>query len=131
MDRGQTSWRSVFTSIVILIIVIGGCIAGMLITTNILCANSLREKLLVYPGAEIIWERHSVATTFGIGETYIMLESPDDPDTVHEWYNRYNADLLRNRRDNRLLYFGSGEWSVGEQEDGTGSAIVLHGVCIQ
>lgn len=131
MDRGNTSWRSVLVSLGLFILIISGCIGGLFFTMNTLCRNSLTQKLPIYEGAEVVWEWHNALTTFGVGQTYMVLESSDDQATVHDWYNRYTANLLRNRRDEKRLRFGRSQWNVIEQEDGTGSEITLRSVCAQ
>ncbi len=65
-----------------------------------------------------------------MGETYMVLESPDERDVVHEWYNRYSARLLRERAGDTTLRLGKGLWDVNYL-DGGGSQIVLHGICMQ
>lgn len=136
-ETRSRSTRSVLTSTIIMILVVGGCIASTGLFANWLCTRSLTQKLPIYPDATIVWEGHNLFTAFGMGETYMELHTPDDRDKVHEWYNRYSARLLRERASDQSLTFGTGRWEVNRLDDGVGgssaggSQIVLHGVCMQ
>lgn len=117
------------TAVVFLIIF--GCLAAMVLGADRLCYAALTRKLPIYPGATIVWEGHNLIATFGMGETIMELESPDDPLDVHEWYNRYSASLLREHANDPLLHIGNARWDVNRLDSGPGSQIILHGVCAQ
>ncbi len=114
-----------------MLLIIFGCLAAMVLAADRVCYAALTRKLPVYPGATVLWEAHNLFAPFGMGETYMELESPDDPLVVHEWYNRHSASLLREHAGDPILRFGNARWDVNRLDSGPGSQIILHGICAQ
>jgi len=61
----------------------------------------------------------------------MMLTTPDSPETVREWYARHTGEVLRANVKNPFFQWGRGEWIVDPAQDGPGSQIILHGLCMQ
>lgn len=94
-----------------------------------ICLSELSESLPIYPGAEVRSERHSFITSFGLGETIVMLYTPDDVQTVTTWYGRNSGTAARARAQNGVRRLSDGRFNVANDISGTGSQIILHGVC--
>ena len=93
----------------------------------------MSQRLPLYPNAEITVQRYNMFRPRGMGETYIELVSPDDPDTVSRWYGstagRYSREAVRT---NDFTYrLATAERAIGWTEDRTGSLIQLYGTCAQ
>ncbi|MBE0689033.1 MAG: hypothetical protein IH587_02780 [Anaerolineae bacterium] len=109
-----------------------GCLGSISILLDQACHGTLNRRLPIYPGAEVVTERHSFFTAFGVGETYMQLYSADAPDTVQPWYGREVGTYLRDAAINNdpLLRLGSGQWRVRRDDSGEGSEITLYGTCV-
>ncbi len=95
------------------------------------CRASLTLRLPEYPGSKVVWERHNLFTPFGMGETVMQLYSEDEPAVVREWYARHTGEVLRANVQNPFFQWGRGEWAADPAQEGPGSQIILHGVCMQ
>jgi len=118
------------------LLIVGVLAACSIMTTlaiDAMCYNALSQRLPIYPGARMTFEQYSFLRRYGMGGTLMILDSDDSPDTVQEWYGRISGQLAREARDNgtlRAMYgFARADWSVATAEDGTGSQIILSGVC--
>jgi len=132
MDRENVgcSRRAVLsTALVIGLMVV--VLGGLGLTIDRICVANLTLRLPQYPGATVVWERHNLLTPFGMGETVMMLTTPDSPETVREWYARHTGEVLRANVKNPFFQWGRGEWIVDPAQDGPGSQIILHGLCMQ
>jgi len=109
---------------------VAACLAGSALVTDTLCRQGFDRRLPVYPGAAVKWERHNFLSAFGMGETVMTLTSPDAPETVRAWYAATTAAAIRDSVDDVPLRLTRGEWTVDLDEDGTGSQIILHGLCV-
>lgn len=123
--------RRAALSVLLIIGLIAVCLGAATVAADRVCVNGFNERLPLYPGATVKWERHNFLTVFGMGETVMTLYSPDDPDTVRSWYARTTSDASKRAISDALLRMAQSEWTVNRAEDGTGSQIILHGVCMQ
>lgn len=117
----------------LLILIIFGCLGVSVFTLDQLCYVTLSQRLPLYPDAEITVERHNMFRARGMGETYMELVSPDDPDTVSRWYGstagRYQREAVRT--NDPLYRLATAERAIGSTEDRDGSLIQLYGTCAQ
>ena len=58
-----------------------------------------------------------------MGETVMVLTTPDDETTVHDWYASTTAAAIRGSLDDVPMRLTRGEWTVDAAEDGTGAQI--------
>jgi hypothetical protein len=132
MDRTSSgcSRRAVLGTILVFAGVCG-CLGLTGLAADRICVTNLNARLPVYPGAAVVREQHNFLTSFGMGETVLQLASEDDPAVVREWYARHTGEIMRERVNDRLFQLTRGEWVVDQAQDGTGSQIILHGVCMQ
>ena len=63
-----------------------------------LCRYDIQRRLPPYPGAEIVSSEHDFLRPQALGETSIVLTTPDNPETVREWYRQLNLTLLEQNR---------------------------------
>jgi len=120
-------------AILLVIVLISVCTTVTTLGLDAMCYNVLSQRLPIYPGARITLERYSFLRRYGMGDTLIILDSDDLPDTVREWYGREQGSVaLRLRQGGNLqLFYGftNATTSVTTAEDGTGSQIILSGTC--
>lgn len=132
MDRETVgcSRRALASTLLVLVLMLA-CLGGLGFTVDRICAANLALRLPVYPGAEVVRDRHNFITTFGMGETILQLHSEDDPAAVREWYARNTGEVLRENVNNAFFQWTRGEWVVDPAQEGEGSQIILHGTCMQ
>jgi hypothetical protein len=115
-----------------IILVVFACGTISLLGVDTICWNGLTQKLPIYPNATVTLQRHNFLRPFGMGETVMVLESDDPVETVREWYGRTVAEAARGSDNeyNPFYYIPSGRYSVTRAEDGSGTQIILNGVCV-
>lgn len=114
-----------------LMIAVFGCIAITTLGIDAACYSSMTKKIPVYPNATVTSEQHNFLRTFGMGETLMMLDTDDAPSTVRNWYGETVAAAYEASKDNRdpFFYMANARYSIAGAEDGTGTQIILSGVC--
>ncbi len=115
--------------IIILIVVCG---SGTLFVADRICYGNLSQRLPIYPNATVERRTHNLFTEFGMGNTVIIMNSPDAPSTVRSWYALHTGTYLREALQNDTPFFrmAQGQVDVTRSEDGAGSQIILFGTCI-
>lgn len=124
--------RPLFGCLIIALLVIA-CIGSISIVLDQACQSTLNQRLPLYPGAEIVTERYSFFSRFGVGETYLELYSPDDPDTVQRWYGRTTGQITRQAAltNDPIYRLAVSRFRVRRDANGTGgSEITLLGQCV-
>jgi hypothetical protein len=97
------------------------------------CISTLSQRLPLYPGAEIVTERHNFFTRFGVGETYMVLTSPENPTTVQSWYGGIVGPYMRQAAisNDPIFRLASSQWRVRrDPARNGGSEITLYGACV-
>ncbi len=132
MDRGSGYGKRSLLSCGVIILLIVLCGGVMTFTFDRLCLSTMTQRLPIYPGAQMVVERHNMLSAFGMGETYAELYSPDAPDVVSKWYGNtagtYQINAVRNGDPTYNL--GRSNWTVNQAADGKGSQIQLYGICV-
>lgn len=112
------------------------CIGVSFFSVDRLCAAYLPQRLPIYPDAEVEFITHNFITEFGMGNTSIVLYTPDEPDAVRSWYGRTMGTFLREAVENPTLITQIGrqiarvDFSITRAKDGVGTQIILFGTCL-
>ncbi len=116
----------------VVVVAIVLCSSTLMFATDRICYGNLSQRLPIYPNAEIKTRSHNLFTEFGMGNTVMVLTSPDDPDTVRSWYGVQTGTYLREALRNNTPFFrmAQGQWDVTRGADGIGSQIILYGTCV-
>jgi len=112
------------------------CSGVSVIAADRICYSNLTQRLPIYPGATIKSREHNFLSEFGMGNTVMVLTSPDAPSVVQSWYSVHTGNYLRDALRNNTPFFrmAQGQVSVTENPDdptGKGSQIILFGTCVQ
>jgi len=112
------------------------CSGVSLFAANAICYSNLTQRLPIYPNATVKSRGHNFLTEFGMGDTEMVLISPDSPETVRSWYAVHTGSYLRDSLRNNTPFFrmAQGQVSVDYNPDdptGKGSQIILYGTCVQ
>ncbi|GEM_PF-1086237 len=134
MDYGN-SRRSALGCLMIVaaVIVCGGLLSFGL---DRICVGYLPQRLPIYPNATVTFRDHNLFTEFGMGNTVLILDSPDEPDVVRAWYATQTGTFLRASLDESDPIVSIGrriarvDWDVTRAEDGTGTQIILFTTCV-
>lgn len=128
IDRRPDGCLALLLSTVAITLASVFCFASLALGLDGLCMARLRSGLPVYPNARVIVENHSFLNTFGLGESSMVLNSPDDVETVRRWYyETVYGDLSQNRAAIRSRWAGQFRVYKATLDDST--TIVLTGAC--
>ncbi len=108
------------------------CISTVGFAADRICYGNLSQRLPLYPNATIKSRTHNLITEFGMGNTVVIMSSPDEPEDVRSWYAVHTGSYLRDSlRDNTPFFrMAQGQVQIGANPDGDGSSIILFGTCI-
>jgi len=97
-----------------------------------LCYVNLTERLPMYPNATVKTRVHNLFSELGMGNTAVIMTTPDDPDTVRAWYAEETAPYLRLDARNNMPFshVAHGQVDITHNPDGEGSQIILFGTCV-
>lgn len=115
-----------------LMLVIILCGSATMFAADRICYGNLTQRLPLYPDATVTRRTHNLFTEFGMGNTVVVMESADDPETVRSWYAIHTGTYLRDALDNNTPFFrmAQGQVDVTRAQDGSGTQIILFGTCI-
>jgi hypothetical protein len=131
-ERGYGCSGRILLSFLAIIFAIVSCIGTLTFLFDNACYNSMSKKIPIYPNARITLSQHNFIRPFGMGETLIMLDSDDPPDVVREWYGRTVGEAYRAVQagsNDPFFYMANARYSISGATDGTGTQIILSGVC--
>ena len=96
-----------------------------------ICYGNLSQRLPIYPNATVSSRTHNLFTEFGMGNTVVVLDSPDSPDDVRSWYAVQTGSYLREALRSNTPFFrmAQGSATVSRSDTG-GSQIILFGTCV-
>lgn len=119
-----------------------GIMLGMLVCGGVVylsvdrvCYAGITRRVPIYPQATQVWLSHNMLFPWGMGTTVGTFESPDDAETVRRWYGEHMREYMRSDAvsssplTSAQVRLSQARWDVTEAEDGTGSQIILYGVC--
>jgi hypothetical protein len=123
--------RPIAGCLVILVAVIL-CSGTAMFAADRLCYGNLSQRLPIYPNATITSREHNLFSEFGMGNTVIVLTSPDAPEKIRSWYAVHTGEYLRQALKNNEPFYtmAQGQVDVSHKENGVGSQIILYGTCV-
>jgi hypothetical protein len=120
----------------VVIVALMVCSGTAFVAVDRLCYGNLSQLLPIYWNATVKSRTHNFLSEFGMGNTVLILTSPDDPDTVRSWYGKQTSAYLSEARRNNPPFYHLAHWQVDvthNPDDPTGSSsqIILFGTCVQ
>ncbi len=122
-QRSTTVKRSILAMLAFTII----CFLGMGATVDVVCHNSITPWLPFYPNARIVTQEHNFIRPHALGLSLTMLSTPDDLETVQQFYRENIISLLQKETARGLA---ATDWRAEENPDG-GTLIRLYSECGQ
>jgi hypothetical protein len=125
-------WRKRIIALIVIPLVMLACVGITVFTLDNLCYTGLSQRLPVYPGATVTFEKHSGPRAFGMGETVMIIETDDPLETVRDWYGVNAGGAVRRMQQQGqlvLVNMTEASYSATTAEDGTGTQVLLSGVC--
>jgi hypothetical protein len=110
------------------------CSGVSVIAADRICYSNLTQRLPIYPGATIKSREHNFLSEFGMGNTVVVMTSPDAPDAVRSWYAVHTGSYLRESLRNNTPFFRMAQGQANVTYDAAndaGSQIILYGTCVQ
>lgn len=134
--RGRVARRSrlprpVMGCLVVLVAILL-CSGVTMFAADRLCYGALSQRLPLYPNGTVISRVHNLFSEFGMGNTVVSIVTPDDQDTVRNWYGAATGAYMRSEGFGSPFFtLARGQWDVSRGENGEGSMVILFGTCIQ
>lgn len=125
-ELNKSVWASYLKPLVVIILVIFACSGIGVGVVNYACISSATTWLPLYPGAEVVSDKHTFISTFGMGETLVTLYTPDDEPTVYRWYAVAVREVSQQKNPQRIART---RWATAVAEDGKGTLITLYSAC--
>jgi hypothetical protein len=118
--KGLITW---FISLFVLAAI---CLSTMVIAADMICKSNVEQWLPYYPNAEVVSIEHDFLRARAMGETWVTLASPDDAETVRQFYRDHTIAVMR---EGTLRGWAITDWHVDSNPDGNGSIIRLYSTC--
>jgi hypothetical protein len=116
----------------VVIVAVFVCSAVTSFAADRLCYGALSQRLPLYPNATVTSRVHNLFSEFGMGNTVITMNTPDDPTTVRNFYGMASGAYMRSGGNGSLFFtLARGQATIASGEGGVGSQIILFGTCIQ
>lgn len=129
-ERQAPGCRRMFLGTLIVGIAMLLCIGVTTIVVDGACYSDMEGRLPIYPNATIKVQQHNFFRQFGMGESVMILHSDDPSATVRDWYSRTVGEVVyADVQQGTIRHMGRTNWTVGPDEAGTGSQIILYGRC--
>lgn len=124
---GREIWITL-RPIVLVTGIIVGILAAIFAVADIACNATIETWTPIYPNSEVIELNYNFIRPRGMGVTNMTLHSPDDVETVRQWYL---DNLTKLSRENAGRGSGTNSWNIDEDPSGQGSLIYLSSRCGQ
>lgn len=85
-DYGHTTVRGTLIGVGLILVGVALLTALVVGIIDRQCASDIDRWLPLYPGAVVVSEEHTFLRARGMGETTMTLHTPDDRQTVSNWY---------------------------------------------
>jgi hypothetical protein len=102
------------------------CVGTTLFAGDRLCRWSIESNLPYYPEARVVSIENNYLRPRAIGQTIVVLSSPDDVETVKQFYRDFTIARMNSEAARGLA---STSWAVEPAPDGNGSIIRLFSEC--
>jgi predicted membrane protein len=117
---------SLLKFVIILFLVAFIFIGSIVFITDIQCNSDIETWVPLYPNAETVSVEYDFIRARAIGNTRLIQVSPDDVETVKQFYRDNLIELLNARRSRGLA---STDWRIEPDEETGGSRIILLSAC--
>lgn len=104
------------------------CIGSMLVGGDIMCRNSVEKWAPYYPNAEEVSVDYNYVRPRAIGTTYVTLLSPDDEETVRQFYR---DNMIANLNEEAAQGLAVTSYQIEPNPDGEGTIIRLYSRCVE
>lgn len=120
----KKSTKSKLMGVFAVLFLIIGCPGVIILAGDVACNQSIEEWLPIYPNSELVSLQYDFIRPRAIGTTSATYRTPDDAETVRQFYRDNNISIM-NRGGGRGL--ASTQSSVEATEDG--SLIFMYSEC--
>jgi hypothetical protein len=97
-----------------------GIAATAFLGSDQLCSMDIRRRLPNYPSAVVVKSEHNGIRLQAMGKSTLVFSTPDDPETVAQWYRQLTLEQLKKNRYSGLAAIS--RWSEANP-DGQGTLI--------
>ena len=102
------------------------CIGSIILVADLQCSADIEGWAPLYPNAEAVKVNYDLFRPRALGQTTLVMESPDDVETVKQFYRDNILEVLDAERSRGLAW---ADWRVQPLETGAGSRIILISAC--
>ena len=112
--------------LLLLLVLIFVCFGVFAVTVDRLCNHSIEQWAPYYPNAVEDSADYNFLRPRSVGEGHVVLRSPDDVETVKQFYRDNTIELMHSGAVRGLA---STNWQVEPDPEGDGSIIILFSAC--
>lgn len=113
----------------VVLVVMTLCVVVTTLVLDDACSADMTERLPLYPGATVTFQQHNFLRQFGMGESVMILHTDDEVAVVRAWYSKAMGEIYSRMQRANLRRFGQTNYTVGADESGSGTQIILYGRC--
>ena len=117
---------SVLKMLFILLTVAFMCIGSIIFVGDVQCSSDIEAWIPTYPNAKTISAQHNFIRPRAWGNSQIIQTSPDDIETVKQFYR---DNVIRLFDEEHPTGLASTNWAVEPNPDTDGSLIILSSSC--
>lgn len=116
---------SLVRSMAVMLVFVVICLAVILVAADQVCRMNIDQWMPLYPGAEEVRLEYDFARPRALGTTLGLYHTPDDEETVRQFYRENTLALLQAEQTRGLA---TTDWNTEPQPDG-GTRIILYSEC--
>ncbi len=120
----KKSTRSAIMGVFAVLLLIS-CPGILILGVDLACSAAVEEWLPMYPNAEVVSTNFDFFRARAFGTTTMTLSSPDDMETVRQFYRNF---IIRMAEDRIQRGLASTSWQFAEGDDNT-TLIYLYSEC--
>jgi hypothetical protein len=118
--------RSPLMGCLVVAIVVVLFVVALVVGSDQYCRYEINQRLPIYPGARLVSEEYNGLRVRATGASQMVFSTPDNPETVNEWYRQLNLERVKREGPQGLA---SVNYMVEANAEGEGSVIYYSTEC--
>lgn len=125
LGRGRNK-RSPLVGCLVVTLVVVLFIVALVFGSDQYCRYEINQRLPIYPESTLVSQEFNGLRPRATGASQVVVSTPDDPETVTEWYRQLNLERVKREGPQGLA---SVNYVVEANPEGEGSVIYYRTEC--